>query len=127
MTPEAVRSEEERLKTDMERVNADITARGASAREMLDFTITFSELVKNASLYFEHALDSEKREITTQIFYELVFKDRTLVKYSAKDGFAALLKRNRATGSPVTLVYELCDIYPKVRLSMNAVRELARL
>ena len=87
MTPEALRAEEERLKADMEHVNADITARGASAREMLDFTIAFSELVKNASLYFEHALDSEKREITTQIFSELVFKDRTLVKYSAKDGF----------------------------------------
>jgi hypothetical protein len=101
MAPEALRSEEERLKLEMEHVNAEIAARGVTAREMLDFTIAFSELVKNASLYFEHALDSERRELTTQVFSELVFEGRALVKYSAKEGFDALLKRSRVTGSPL--------------------------
>jgi site-specific DNA recombinase len=87
MSAEALRGDEERLKAEMERVNAEITARGVSAREMLDFTIAFSELVKNAGLYFEHALDSEKRQLTTEVFSELVFRDRAVVKYSAKDGF----------------------------------------
>jgi site-specific DNA recombinase len=125
MTPEAIRGEEDRLKTEMEYVNAEIVARGVSAREMLDFTIEFSELVKNASRYFEKGLDSEKRQLTTQVFSELVFKERTPVKYSAKEGFEALLRLNRATGSPVTLISELCDIYPKVRLSMERVGKLA--
>jgi site-specific DNA recombinase len=94
MNPDALRSDEDRLRAEMERVSADITARGESAREMLDFTIAFSELVKYASLYFEHALDSERRELATEIFSELVFKDRTLAKYEAKDGFGALLRRS---------------------------------
>jgi DNA invertase Pin-like site-specific DNA recombinase len=121
MSPDALRTEEERLKAEMQHVNAEITARGVSAREMLDFTIAFSELVKNASLYFENGLDSEKRQLTTDVFSELVFKDRALVKYSAKDGFGALLRRNRVTGSPVTLISELCTIYPAVRLSMETM------
>jgi hypothetical protein len=125
MSPDALRCDEERLKAEMEHVNAEITARAVSAREMLDFTIAFSELVKNASLYFEHALDSERRQLTAEVFLELVFKDRVLVKYNAKDGFDALLRRNRATGSPVTLILELYDIYPKVRLSMEEAGKFA--
>jgi site-specific DNA recombinase len=127
ITPEALRGDEERLEAEMERVNAEITARGVSAREMLDFTISFSELVKNASVYFDHALDSEKRELTTEVFSELVFKNRTLVKYEAKDGFGALLERKRATGSPVTLISELCGMYRAVRLSMERVERLGYL
>jgi site-specific DNA recombinase len=127
MSAEALRSDEERLKAEMEHVNAEIAARGVSAREMLDFTVAFSELVKNASLYFEHALDSEKRQLTTDVFSELIFKDRALVKYSAKVGFDALLKRNRVTGSPVTLISELCEIYPKVHRSIRGARKFARM
>ena len=66
---------------------------------MLRYVITFSELVKNATLYYEHALDSEKREIITQVFSELVFNKRKLVKYKAKDGFEAILNRNWVSGS----------------------------
>ena len=66
---------------------------------MLDFTIGFSELVQNASLYFARGLDNEKRLITTQVFSEPVFKDRAVVKYSAKEGFGALLNLKKATGS----------------------------
>jgi hypothetical protein len=126
MNPEALRSDEERLKAEMEHVNAEITARGASAREMLDFTIAFSELMKNASLYFKHALDSEKRQLITAVFSELVFKDRALVKYSTKGGFEALLRRKRITGSPVTLILELDEIYRKVLLSMDGAGKFAR-
>jgi hypothetical protein len=125
MSPDALRTEEERLKAEMEQVSVDIAARAVSAQEMLDFTIAFSELVKNQSLYFENALDSERRQLTIEVFSELIFKDRSLVKYSAKDGFEALLRRNRATGSPLTLISELCTIYPMVRLSMESMRGLA--
>jgi DNA invertase Pin-like site-specific DNA recombinase len=125
MSPQALKSDEERLKVGMEEVSAEIAARATSAQEMLDFTIAFSELVKNQSLYFDHALDSEKRQLTMEVFSELVFKARSLVKYRAKDGFEALLRRNRITGSPVTLISELCAIYPAVRLSMRRVEALA--
>ena len=58
--------------------------------------VTFSELVKNANLYYKHALDSEKREIATQVFSELVFSDKKLANYNAKEGFEALLKTRNA-------------------------------
>jgi site-specific DNA recombinase len=121
MTPEALRDDEERLGAELERVNAEIAARGASAREMLDFTIAFSELVRNASLYFEHAIESEKRELVTEVFSELVFKGRRLVKYDAKEGFAALLKRKRQTGSPITLFPKLAKTYQFVQLSAQSL------
>jgi hypothetical protein len=125
MSPETLRAEEERLDAAMEDVGAEIAARGASAQEMLDFTISFSELVKNASRYFERALDSERRQLTTGVFSELVFEERCLVKYSAKDGFGALLERKRATCSPITLVSELCDIYPSVHASLQRMSGFA--
>ena len=46
------------------------------------------------ALYFKYALDSEKREIATIIFTELVFSNRVLIKYDAYEGFDALLKRS---------------------------------
>lgn len=123
MSLESLRSEDQRLGVEMERVNTEITARGASAKVMLDVAIRLSELARNAGAYFERALDSEKREIVTEIFLELAFKDRKLVKYEGKGGYGALLRRNRATGSPVALILELCDMYPRVRLSMERLRE----
>jgi hypothetical protein len=53
---------------------------------MLAFAIRFSELVRNASEYFQYALDSEKRELTENVFSELVFSERAPVKYEAKEG-----------------------------------------
>ncbi len=47
--------------------------------------------MKDASLYYRFALNNEKREMIMAMFSELVFKDRKLVKYTAKEGFGALM------------------------------------
>ena len=63
---------------------------------MLQYVVTFSELVKNACLYYKHALDTEKRKMVTQVFTELAFDSRNLAFYKAKSGFDTLLKRHFA-------------------------------
>lgn len=90
---EEMRREETRLSTAVEDVKTKIQANSESSKAMLDYIITFSELVKNASLYFKYALDSEKHELITQIFSELSINDGEL-KYKAKEGFSALLARS---------------------------------
>ena len=98
-TPQYIASEERRLGALLDGVHEEIRIYGESAGEMLKYVIKFSELVKNASLYFKLALDSERQEIATAIFTELIFKDRQLVSYKAKDGFASLLSLKQAVDS----------------------------
>ena len=95
MTMEGIKIEEERLNQKIASIDKEITAFGESAQEICRSVITFSELVKHASLYYKFALDTEKREIVTHVFSELVFCDRKLVKLSGKEGFDALLTRNK--------------------------------
>lgn len=99
MTAEEIKAECSRLEAQIVATQAEIRAHGESAKEMLRFVLTFSELAKNASLYYRYALDNEKREIAMQVFSELTFEDRSLVKYKAKDGFSALLGRNGNSGA----------------------------
>ena len=61
MTIEALKSDEDRLNAEMNETNKKIAIYGEAAQEMLRYVLTFSELVKNASLYYKFALDSEKR------------------------------------------------------------------
>jgi hypothetical protein len=124
MAPEVLKADEDRLNEELNLVNAAMVGYAESAHEMLKYVITFSELVKNASQYYEYALDSERQELVTEVFSELVFKDKKLVKYGAKDGFAALLARNVVTGSPVSMFSELHRIYAAVVLSMGRVEKL---
>ncbi|MFZ2621106.1 MAG: recombinase family protein [Minisyncoccia bacterium] len=98
MVPEDIVAEETRLNGSRIAIEEEIKVYGESAQDMLKFVITFSELIKNASIYFDHALDSEKREIVTLIFSEIVIKDRKLLKYSLKEGFEALVGRKRVSG-----------------------------
>ena len=67
-----------------------------SEHGMLKYVLTFSELVKMASKYYKHALDSEKQDIITQVFSELTYfnEDFQLVP---KDGFLALFQRHQIT------------------------------
>ena len=100
MNPEDIHEEVERLEAQLELVGTEIKAQVDSAPEMLKYVLRFSELVKNAGLYFQFALDSEKRDIVTTIFSELVIRDRSVEKYTAKDGFDALLKRSVYSCAP---------------------------
>jgi site-specific DNA recombinase len=142
MSLDTMQGEQGRLEAKLANINEEITIFAESAPEMLKYVLTFSELVRNASLYFTHALDSEKRDIAMIVFTELVFRDRRVVDYKTKDGFAALLQRtsaagacepssdpekqaiNVATGSPVYPFSELHTIYPLVRASMEKMRAL---
>lgn len=99
MSPEDIQLELERIEVRLEGVHADIRAQGESAKEMLQYVLTLSELARNASAYYRYALDCEKRELVMQVFYELVFSDRKLVKYSAKDAFGVLLHRTVNSGA----------------------------
>jgi site-specific DNA recombinase len=127
MTIEEMKSEETRLKGILEEVQTKINANSESSRTMLDYIITFSKLIKNAALYFEFALNNEKRELTTQMFTEL-FVDDGIVKCVAKDGFSELLKRFdpefSVSGSPNYVFTELNNLFITSHIS---VIELERL
>ena len=64
-----------------------------SEDEMLKCILTFSELVKRASLYYKYALDIEKHQIITQAFTELRFSNNEF-SFIAKDGYSALFLRH---------------------------------
>ena len=97
MDADAIREEQKRLEAKLAVINNEIKVYAESIPEMLRYIMTFSEVVKDAGVYFKFALDSEKREITSLVFTELVFKDRQLISYEANDGFKALLKRKAST------------------------------
>jgi DNA invertase Pin-like site-specific DNA recombinase len=128
MTIEEIKSEENRLQEIIDETQTKIKANSESTRAMLDYIITFSELIKNASLYFEHALNSEKRELTTHMFTELIVQDGN-VKCVAKEGFAALLGRFddqfSLFGSPHYVFTELPHLYYFVKYS-NQIKEFRK-
>ncbi|MDE2173514.1 MAG: recombinase family protein, partial [Patescibacteria group bacterium] len=95
MTADEIRAEVERLNGSIAAVQSDIRAHGESAKDMLRYVLTFSELAHNASQYFRHALDNEKRDLVAQMVTELVFENRRLKSYKARDGYASLLERNK--------------------------------
>ncbi len=99
MSIEDIKVEESRLSSKLEEIDTKIKAHTETAQDILKYVITFSELIKNASLYYGFALDTEKQEIVSQVFTELSFNDKKLVKYRAKDGFEALLNRAWLSGS----------------------------
>jgi hypothetical protein len=102
MNIEQIKEEELRLNLNMEKVKSKISMHADSAEAMLNYLITFSELMKNALIYFTYALDTEKQDLVSQIFTELSFNNEN-AEYKAKQGFAELLSRhhdqNWSTGS----------------------------
>ncbi len=125
-THEQVKEEEMRLNLDVEDIQNKLSANTESTKAMLDYVITFSELVKDASLFLEGALDADKRDVAMQMFYELSL-DNGKLKYVAKEGFGALLKRFDdqyfVTGAPHYLFSELIHIYPLVKKSMERLQK----
>jgi hypothetical protein len=123
MTIDDLNNEEARINTKLAEIDAKIKAYDESAQEILRYVITFSELVKNAVLYYEFALDSEKQELVSQIFSELVFSNGKLVKYKAKEGFEALLSKNLVSGSGGRIrTYDLLvTLAPKLLLGVDYI------
>lgn len=68
---------------------------------MLEFILTVSELIKDATALYKHAVDTEKRRLTHMMFFELTLKDGIVASYKAKDEYDVLLKRPSVQdGSP---------------------------
>lgn len=91
---EEITNEEKKLNKELGLIEEKTGAHKEAASEMLKYIITFSELVKMASIYYKHALDTEKREIATQVFTELTMTDKELTNFKAKEGFQALFARH---------------------------------
>jgi len=90
----------EEYTTDVERLEAELKLNEEkmgiyrhAESEMLQYVLTFSELVKMASQYYKHALDSEKREITTNVFTELVYFNNEFL-FEPKEAYSALFQRH---------------------------------
>lgn len=94
MTVEEYSDEERKLHSEQQRIHEKKDMLTASEQQMLRHVLTFSELVKMANLYYKHALDTEKQEIAHQVFSELNLHNGKLANLTAKEGFAALLKRH---------------------------------
>lgn len=113
-TPKQLKDEEIRLTLDIQEIEARIEANSVSTQIMYDYVINYSKLIKKMAKYFTNAMDNEKREIVTNTFTELFIEDGNL-KYSAKEGFEALLKRfsipNQYSGSPDYVFSELLNLY----------------
>ena len=56
-----------------------------------------SELVKNAKISYEYAIDSEKKKIALTMFSELTIDGGIISKFKAKDGIEAVLKLHDLT------------------------------
>ena len=93
MTIEQIKEEELRLSAEISATKEKISQHADSDEVLLDYILTFSELMKNALVYFTYALDTERQEIVSQIFTELLFEGDN-IKYSAKQGFTELLSRH---------------------------------
>ena len=95
-TPETFAADTARLETELAEVAAKMAIYQEAAHEMLKYVLTFSELINLASECYKHALDTEKREMVTNAFSELVFFGGEF-KFIPKDGFRALFARFEKT------------------------------
>ncbi|ANV99337.1 recombinase family protein [Bradyrhizobium icense] len=144
MNANAIETEKDRLEAKLAGISAEIAIYAESVPEMLKCILTFSELVKNAGMYFRHALDNERREIATMIFSELQFVNRQVTAYEARDGFGALLSRilpsepvvavpvmgpygnKQDVGLPGLPLFRTIEAtYPRVKSSMQKIDGLA--
>ncbi len=109
-TIEQFNADYEKLGKELKEVNEKISTQNVSASEMLETVISFSELVKDAKIYYENALDREKREMATNVFYELNYHSGNLSNYKAKEGYHALLNRHSVNfgGSDGTRTRNFC-------------------
>ena len=91
-TPAQLIEEEGRLTLLLSEIQGKISNLSISAKAMIEYVMSFSELVKNTALYFQYALDTEKRDIVVQVFSELYIENGEL-KYVANEAYNALLQR----------------------------------
>lgn len=122
---EQIRTEEARLNLIIEDLQEKIKANAESSQTMLNYIITFSELVKYTPNYFDRILDSEKRDLLSKIFHELSFENGKL-KYQANEAFEDFLRRFNdpfgQSGWADYLFRELPTVFSRVKLSMQKLK-----
>ncbi len=91
-TAEQIIEEEGRLTALLAEYEEKISELSISAKAMLEYVISFSELAKHAAFYFNGGLDNDKRDIVMQVFTELYIENGEL-KYVATEAYQALLMR----------------------------------
>lgn len=125
MSLEDICSEENRLKSEISDVQVKINANVESSRAMLNYVITFSNLLKGAEEYFEHAMDDEKKQLVVHTFSNLYFIDGKL-KYVANEGYLQLFKVKECSivqlGAPNYLFSNLKQISDKVKPALAALK-----
>ncbi|MDD5075413.1 MAG: recombinase family protein [Candidatus Peribacteraceae bacterium] len=97
-TPDDWREDIAKLSTEIEGIEGDEKVLSVTDKEMAEFVITFSELIREIGQHYEKAHPEEKQKITALIFSELQFFNGKLVKWVAKPEFAVLLGRSVFNG-----------------------------
>ncbi|MFA5273099.1 MAG: recombinase family protein [Candidatus Peribacter sp.] len=92
-TPEELKADADKLTAKLEQIDNENIAYTETEKEMVDFVIAFSELVKSASSLYKVATDIEKFRLTKLMFSELTIFDGKL-SYVPTDEFAPLFNRH---------------------------------
>lgn len=129
MTAEEYAMDVARLEKDLAAIFAQMEIYKEAGSDMLQYVLSFSDLVKAAGKHFRVAIDSEKYELTKTIFSELKFGNG-IFEFTAQDGFSAVFSRASTTkntqpglsafsGSGVVWFSELPRVYAAARPVME--------
>jgi len=115
-TASAYAEEARRLEDELAGLDSQkVVAESVDGRQMLDTVLEFSELVRLAKTNYKNTLPDEKHHLLSISVSELVVIDGFLANFSAKAGFAAMLKRPVGGFSGPNYVFsELEGIYTEI-------------
>ena len=93
MTPAEWKADSDKLTAKLEELDATLAAYTESEKEMVEYVLTFAELMSRASSILKLSNDIERRKIVHMVFTELTFFDGKLAAYKATEGMELFLKR----------------------------------
>lgn len=91
--PAEWKADSDKLTAKLRELDALQGAYTETEEEMVEYVLTFSELMKRTSSIFKLANDIERRKIVHLVFTELTLFDGKLVAYKATEGMELFLKR----------------------------------
>lgn len=97
-TPESLALEKDDLDTRRKNVEEKMKEYGERIEEMVEYVLTFSELVEDATGLFKVAPPEEQQRLAAIIFSELVIKDGKLVKATLGPGLRDLWEFDVSNG-----------------------------
>ena len=93
MSPGEWSEQSQRLLDELAEVDAKLAAYSATEKEMLDFVLHFSDLMKELSTLYARATAQDRRKVVHLVFSELSLNNGKVASYKAKPEFAMLLDR----------------------------------